>query len=29
LNQADTLIIRDDGTMLTARDGAFYVLTRQ
>ena len=29
LNQGSTLIIRGDGTMLTAWDGAFYVLTRQ
>lgn len=29
LNQGSTLIIRADGTMLAAWDGAFYVLTRQ
>lgn len=29
LNQGGTLIIRADGTMLTAWDGAFYVLARQ
>lgn len=29
LNQGSTLIIRGDGTMLAAWDGAFYVLARQ
>ena len=28
LNQGSTLIVRDDGTMLTVWDGAFYVLGR-